>query len=92
MPRKKSSPAESPILADGNEKECGEGLKKAIADGIVKREEVYVVSKLWVSSFLTVEEERGVKADLDVSRPLPLTFTASEHLPRQGKIKLPHLK
>ncbi|KAL8292957.1 hypothetical protein RQP46_000651 [Phenoliferia psychrophenolica] len=31
----------------GNEKECGEGLKKAIADGIVKREEVYVVSKLW---------------------------------------------
>ena len=31
----------------GNEKECGEGLARAIADGVVKREEVYVVSKLW---------------------------------------------
>ncbi|KAK4705690.1 hypothetical protein P7C70_g516, partial [Phenoliferia sp. Uapishka_3] len=31
----------------GNEKECGDGLKRAISEGIVKREEVYVVSKLW---------------------------------------------
>ncbi|KAI0675285.1 D-xylose reductase [Trametes maxima] len=31
----------------GNEKECGEGLRRAIADVIVKREEVFVVSKLW---------------------------------------------
>ncbi|KAG8926744.1 NAD(P)H-dependent D-xylose reductase (XR) [Tulasnella sp. 417] len=30
---------------DGNEKEAGEGLKRAIADGIVKREEVFVTSK-----------------------------------------------
>ncbi|KIP11677.1 hypothetical protein PHLGIDRAFT_99086 [Phlebiopsis gigantea 11061_1 CR5-6] len=31
----------------GNEKEAGEGLARAIKDGIVKREEVFVTSKLW---------------------------------------------
>ncbi|GBE86845.1 Probable NAD(P)H-dependent D-xylose reductase [Sparassis crispa] len=30
-----------------NEKGCGAGLKRAIDEGIVKREEVWVVSKLW---------------------------------------------
>lgn len=33
----------------GNEKEVGQGIKKAIADGIVKREDLFVVSKLWNS-------------------------------------------
>lgn len=31
----------------GNEQQVGEGLKRAIAEGIVKREEVFVTSKLW---------------------------------------------
>ncbi|KAK4229099.1 NADP-dependent oxidoreductase domain-containing protein [Podospora fimiseda] len=31
----------------GNEKECGEGVARAIAEGIVKREELFIVSKLW---------------------------------------------
>jgi D-xylose reductase len=31
----------------GNEKEVGDGIKKAIADGVVKREEIWVTSKLW---------------------------------------------
>jgi D-xylose reductase len=31
----------------GNEKECGEGVKKAIEAGIIKREELFIVSKLW---------------------------------------------
>lgn len=31
----------------GNEKEIGEGIKRAIADGIVKREDLRIVSKLW---------------------------------------------
>ena len=31
----------------GNEKECGEGLKKAIDEGIVKREDMFITSKLW---------------------------------------------
>lgn len=30
----------------GNEKECGEGLTRAINEGIVKRSEVFVVSKV----------------------------------------------
>ncbi|KAF8417232.1 NADP-dependent oxidoreductase domain-containing protein [Tirmania nivea] len=31
----------------GNEKESGDGLKRAIDEGIVKREDVFVTSKLW---------------------------------------------
>ncbi|KAH7321383.1 NADPH-dependent D-xylose reductase [Stachybotrys elegans] len=31
----------------GNEKECGEGIARAIKDGLVKREELFIVSKLW---------------------------------------------
>lgn len=33
----------------GNEKEVGQGLARAIKDGLVKREELFVVSKLWQS-------------------------------------------
>lgn len=33
----------------GNEKECGDGVRRAIADGLVKREELFIVSKLWNS-------------------------------------------
>jgi len=31
----------------GNEKESGEGIKRAIADGLVKREELFITTKLW---------------------------------------------
>ncbi|KAF8922008.1 NADP-dependent oxidoreductase domain-containing protein [Mucidula mucida] len=31
----------------GNEKEAGEGVKRAIADGLVKREDLFITSKLW---------------------------------------------
>ncbi|TGZ83637.1 D-xylose reductase [Ascodesmis nigricans] len=31
----------------GNEKQCGEGIKRAISEGLVKREELFIVSKLW---------------------------------------------
>ena len=33
----------------GNEKECGDGIARALKDGIVKREELFIVSKLWNS-------------------------------------------
>lgn len=31
----------------GNEVECGQGVKRAIDEGLVKREELFIVSKLW---------------------------------------------
>lgn len=30
-----------------NEKECGEGVRRAIKDGIIKREDIFITSKLW---------------------------------------------
>ncbi|RAH70664.1 aldo/keto reductase [Aspergillus aculeatinus CBS 121060] len=33
----------------GNETEAGQGVARAIADGLVKREELFIVSKLWNS-------------------------------------------
>eukprot|EP00493_Phyllostaurus_siculus_P022718 UN23052 len=33
--------------AYGNEKEAGEGIKKAIDEGLVKREDLFVTTKLW---------------------------------------------
>lgn len=33
----------------GNEKEAGQGLKRAIDEGLVKREDVFITSKLWNS-------------------------------------------
>ncbi|KOS23341.1 NAD(P)H-dependent D-xylose reductase xyl1 [Escovopsis weberi] len=31
----------------GNERECGEGVARAIKEGIVKREDLFITSKLW---------------------------------------------
>lgn len=33
----------------GNEKEAGEGIRRAIADGLVKREDLFITTKLWAT-------------------------------------------
>lgn len=35
------------VVDYGNEVECGQGVARAIKDGLVKREELFIVSKLW---------------------------------------------
>lgn len=37
-----------------NEEAVGKGVKKAIADGLVKREELFITTKVWVSDMKTV--------------------------------------
>lgn len=47
-----------------NEKQCGEGLRRAISEGIVKREEVFVVSKLWNAFHAKEHVEKMLKRSL----------------------------
>lgn len=47
----------------GNEAEVGEGIKKAIDEGLVKREDLFVVTKLWCTFHGRVEE--GLKNSLE---------------------------
>ncbi len=39
-----------------NEKSVGEAINEKIAEGVIKREEIFVVTKLWVTHFDRVEE------------------------------------
>ncbi|KAB8349876.1 hypothetical protein FH972_023889 [Carpinus fangiana] len=43
----------------GNEKEAGEGINRAIKDGLVKREDLFIVSKLW-NSFHDKEQVKPI--------------------------------
>jgi glycerol 2-dehydrogenase (NADP+) len=43
-------------LCYGNENEVGQGIKEAIDSGIVKREDLFVTTKLWCSFHARVEE------------------------------------
>lgn len=49
----------------GNEKEVGEGIQRAIKEGIVKREDLYVVSKLWNSFHHPKNVRAALKRTLD---------------------------
>lgn len=48
----------------GNEKEVGEGIKRAITEGIVKREDLFVVSKLWNTFHAADKVEMACKKTL----------------------------
>ncbi|KAI0715406.1 xylose reductase [Earliella scabrosa] len=50
----------------GNEKEAGEGLARAIKDGLVKREDVWITSKLWNTYHEKDRVEEGCKKSLSL--------------------------
>jgi len=73
----------------GNEQQTGEGLKRAMDAGTVKREELFVVSKLWNTFHRPEHVKMAVKkslADLGLDYldlylihfPIPLKFVAIE--------------
>lgn len=47
-----------------NQQEVGEALQKAMADGLIKREELFVTSKLWNSNHRLEDVELGLKQTL----------------------------
>jgi len=52
----------------GNEKEVGEAVRKAISDGLIKREDIFVITKLYPNQFSNPEsaiEEALKKLDID---------------------------
>ncbi|KAG7813379.1 hypothetical protein KL921_000925 [Ogataea angusta] len=49
----------------GNEKQIGEGIAKAIEDGLVKREELVIVSKLWNSYHKPENVKKAIRRVLD---------------------------
>ncbi|KAI0673331.1 Aldo/keto reductase [Trametes maxima] len=50
----------------GNEKEAGEGLARAIKDGLVKREDVWITSKLWNTNHAKEHVEEAAKYSLSL--------------------------
>ncbi|KAG0733576.1 hypothetical protein G6F23_013215 [Rhizopus arrhizus] len=52
-------------LLYGNEAEVGKGIKRALSDGIVKREELFVISKLWNSHHNKDSVRKAIKVTLE---------------------------
>jgi len=53
----------------GNEKEAGEGVTRAIKDGLVKREDLFITSKLWNTFHAKEHVEKLTKYQLDLWGP-----------------------
>lgn len=73
----------------GNEVECGQGIARALKEGIVKREELFIVSKLWQTFHDPEQVEPIVKKQLKdwgidyfdlyvIHFPLALKYVAPE--------------
>ncbi|EIM81959.1 Aldo/keto reductase [Stereum hirsutum FP-91666 SS1] len=74
----------------GNEKEAGEGVRRAIADGLVKREELFITSKLWNTFHAREHVKQSAKLQLQlwgldyfdlflIHFPISLTYVDPAH-------------
>lgn len=84
-----------------NEEEVGEGIQKAITDGLVKREEIFITSKVWIDNYgyekckeSVLESMRKLKVDYIDLMLLHQPFAdyygayrALEDLYEEGKLK-----
>lgn len=83
----------------GNEKEVGEAIRKAISDGLIKREDVFVITKIYPNQFDEPEKailEALKKLDIDYIDVMLLhhpgtndikAYKAMEKYVKEGKIK-----
>lgn len=73
----------------GNEKECGQGIKRAIDEGLVKREDLWITSKLWNTYHRKEHVKAACKKSLEdlgleyldlylIHFPIPLKFVPFE--------------
>ena len=49
----------------GNEQEVGEGIKAVIEEGIVKREDLFITSKLWVQDVTAAKAPKAIQDSLE---------------------------
>lgn len=49
----------------GNEREVGEGIQTVIEEGIVKREDLFITSKLWVHDVTAAKAPKAIQDSLD---------------------------
>lgn len=49
----------------GNEKECGDGIARAIKEGLVQRSELFITGKLWTTYYEPQHVEQACKRSLD---------------------------
>ena len=52
-------------IAYGNQKAVGNAIKKCIDEGIVKREELFITTKLWITEWKPEDVEKSVKLSLE---------------------------
>ena len=53
----------------GNEEEVGKGIKKALDDGLCKREELFIIGKVWIAD--RQDPEKAIK---ETMKKLQLTY------------------
>lgn len=72
----------------GNEAAVGRGLRRAISEGIVAREEVFITTKMWMSDFDRLVNAATIKPTLlqNETHPYHQSGEMKEHIAQYGTV------